>query len=214
MWLHKTFFSVANMSESREHLYTQKLYPTVNNADLLEFRIPPNPKAQLDLANVKLHFTATVPTPSVGGTKIFPDNFFGAKQFSSLEVRVNGEAITRRSCANEYFLTSYFQTLLNYACDYQISALKPTGLFDNSALSAWEYTALPDEQKAKFSESRTQVMTSKNFEILMPIDSAIFYTTDLLPSNTPVDLSFERADATFSSVLGKAGIATPSKVLG
>ena len=100
------------MSESREHLYTQKLYPTVNNADLLEFRIPSNPKGQLDLSNVKLHFTIKLAKPSVDGTPIYPENFLGAKQFSSLEVRVNGEAVTRRSCANEYFLTSYFQTMI------------------------------------------------------------------------------------------------------
>ena len=67
------------MSESREHLYTQKLYPTVNNADLLEFRIPPNAKGHLDLANVKLHFTATLPTPSESAAPIFAQNFFGAK---------------------------------------------------------------------------------------------------------------------------------------
>lgn len=36
----------------REHLYTQKLYPVVNNDDLLEFRIPPNKRGQLDLSNV------------------------------------------------------------------------------------------------------------------------------------------------------------------
>ena len=44
------------MSEKREHLNTQKVYPTVNNEDLLEFRVPANSKGQLDLSNVTLHF--------------------------------------------------------------------------------------------------------------------------------------------------------------
>ena len=40
----------------REHLCTQKIFPTVNNNDLLEIRIPPYPKGHLDLGNVMLHF--------------------------------------------------------------------------------------------------------------------------------------------------------------
>ena len=43
------FVSFAIMTEKRDHLYTQKIYPSVNTNDLLEFRIPPNPKGQLDL---------------------------------------------------------------------------------------------------------------------------------------------------------------------
>ena len=203
--------SFIKMSESREHLYTQKLYPTVNNADLLEFRIPPNPKGQLDLSNVKMHFITNLPTPSDVSAGIYAQNLFGAKQFSSLEVRVNGEAITRRSCANEYFLGAYFQTMINYAADYQITALKPAGIFDHSQMDAKEISALQGSQKQAFKDSRTQVMFTKEIEILMPIDSTIFYSSDILPSNTPIDLSFERASAVFSTVVGKANVTIPDK---
>ena len=63
------------MSEAREHLYTQKLYPTVNNDDLLEFRVPANSRGQLDLGNVKLHFKAHLDIPLNVGDKIVPQNF-------------------------------------------------------------------------------------------------------------------------------------------
>ena len=118
------------MENKREHLYTQKVYPNVNNDDHLEFRIPPNSKGQIDLGNVMLHFKVDFPDPKTQDYKILPQNFLGPKQFSSLEVRVNGEAVTRRSCANEYFLGSYFQNLLNYSVDYQISAFRSFGIFD------------------------------------------------------------------------------------
>ena len=62
------------MSQDTEHLYTQKIFPTVNNDDLLEFRIQPNSKGQLDLSNVLLHFTAKVPNSKTGGTKIRAQN--------------------------------------------------------------------------------------------------------------------------------------------
>ena len=97
----------------RKKLYTQKVYPTINNNDLLEFRIPPNQKGQMDLGNVLLHFRVKLAVPADKSAHVYPQNFFGPKQFSSLEVRINGEAISRRSCANEYFLAAYFQYLIN-----------------------------------------------------------------------------------------------------
>ena len=187
------------MESTREHLYTQRLYPSVNNEDLLEFRMPANSKGQLDLANVKLHFIADLHTPS-DSAEILPENYFGAKQFSSLEVRVNGEAVTRRSCSNEYFLSTYFQNYINYSLDYQATALTPLGIFDMSQLKSAEIESFSEAKKGQLKSSRAQVTTSKEYEIIMPLDSTIFYSNDLLPSNTSLDLSFERAAASFSAI--------------
>ena len=198
------FVSFVKMSEGREHLYTQKLYPTVNNDDLLEFRMPANTRGQLDLNNVKLHFKAQLDTPVNSDDKIVPQNYFGAKQFSSVEIRLNGEAVARRSCANEYFLTAYFQTMLNYTTDYQMSALQSHGIFDITHLTSDHTDTLADEAVTTLmNDYRKQVVFSKELEILMAIDSSIFYTDDLLPSNTTLDISFERAEAAFSNLLIK-----------
>ena len=180
------------MDSRREHLYTQKVYPNVNNDDHLEFRIPPNAKGHLDLANVMLHFVIDFPDPAQQDYKILPQNFLGPKQFSSLEVRVNGEALTRRSCANEYFLSSYFQNMLNYSLDYQISAFRSFGIFDSVQQNLATYTNYSADRKEAFEGVRAPVGQKYSYEIVMPIDSTIFYSNDLLPSNTPLDLSFER----------------------
>ena len=193
------------MEQKREHLYTQKLFPTINNDDLLEFRIPPNQKGQLDLSNILLHFVIDLPSPSDQTAKIIPQNFLGPKQFSSVEVRVNGEAVTRRSCANEYFLSSYFNYLINYSIDYQNSAMRSVGIYDyaqekTSSIAKWSEAIF----KA-FSSNRASFGTPQTkFEVIMPIDSTIFYTNDLLPSNTSLDLSFERLKASSSSILSKS----------
>lgn len=193
------------MEQKREHLYTQKLFPTINNDDLLEFRIPPNQKGQLDLSNILLHFVIDLPSPSDQTAKIIPQNFLGPKQFSSLEVRVNGEAVTRRSCANEYFLSSYFNYLINYSIDYQNSAMRSVGIYDyaqekTSSIAKWSEAIF----KA-FSSNRASFGTPQTkFEVIMPIDSTIFYTNDLLPSSTSLDLSFERLKASSSSILSKS----------
>ena len=55
-YINPAFSIKFKMEQKREHLYTQKLFPTINNDDLLEFRVPPNQKGQLDLSNVLLHF--------------------------------------------------------------------------------------------------------------------------------------------------------------
>ena len=201
------------MAETREDLYTQKIFPTVNNEDLLEFRIPPNSRGHLDLSRVKLHFIATMNTPA-DDHQIAPQNYFGAKQFSSLEVRLNGEAVARRSCANEYFLASYFQHMLNYTTDYQMSGLKPHGIYDATQLLTSILDPQTEEKTKEFlSKYRRQLTTSKEVEILMAIDSTIFYSDDLLPSNTAIDLSFERANASFSGILFKNAATCPDKPL-
>jgi len=192
------------MSEKVEHLYTQRLYPTVNNDDLLEFRIPPNSRGHLDLANVLLHFTAAVPDNGDSSIKVRAENFFGAKQFSSVEVRVNGEAITRRSCANEYFLGAYFQYTINYPIDYQMSGLRQIGLFDSIHTSTTGIEGLNASATAVMERNRTNIAGGNEYEIIMPIDSTIFYSNGLLPSNTAIDLSFERTSAKFSSIQFKA----------
>ncbi len=198
-----------SMAEKREQLGTQKVYPTVNNDDLLEFRIPANSKGQLDLANVTLHFLVTVPEAS-GGKRTYPQNLLGPKQFSSLEIRVNGEAVTRRSCANEYFLASYFQNLVNYSLDYSMSALAAMGIFDFDQGSLASYKTFPPTYINNLKSGRVFIMDSRTYEMIMPIDSTIFYTNDLLPSNTTLDLSFERLSAKSSCIKIEDGTVADS----
>jgi hypothetical protein len=182
---------------TREKMLVQKVFPVVNNSDLLEFRIPAYERGQLDLENVMLHFTTRTPVDD----EIIPENFFGSKQFSSVEIRINGEAITRRSCANEYFLGSYFKNLCNYQRNYLISAMKPAGIFDYFNKTTEVLETLSDTEKTEFKENRKLI--SDELEIMMAIDSSIFGSRCLLPSRTPLDISFERAGSEFSSVLMK-----------
>jgi len=201
------------MSETGiEHLYTQRLYPTVNNDDLLEFRIPPNTRGHLDLTNALLHFVAKVPDNSDKNVNVRGQNYFGPKQFSSLEVRVNGEAVSRRSCANEYFLGAFFQYTSNYAIDYQISALRQVGIFDSNHPTSSEVAGLSATTKADYDQGRTNPVGGNEYEIIMPIDSTIFYSNDLLPSNTAIDLSFERTSAKLCSLVSADKTQTDSKI--
>ena len=191
------------MTSDREHLITQKIFPVINNDDLLEFRIPPNPKGQLDLSNVMIHFITKIPPNSDESVILRPQNFFGAKQFSSLEVRVNGESVTRKSCSNEYFLGSYFQHVCNYSADYLVSAFRPAGVFDCDQTTSTALNEISSAQKTEFASLREGTDLNE-FEIYMNVDSSIFGSTNLLPSNTPVDLSFEKIGAEMSAIAMKS----------
>ena len=162
------------MSErSQEQLFIQKIYPVVNNEDLLEFRIPPSEKGQIDLENVLIHFTTKIQTHTDKTIKVRPQNFYGAKQFSSVEVKLNGEAITCRSCSNEFFLGAYFQNICNYSAEYLTSAMRPTGIFDCYNTTTEILATITTAQVTAFTESGTFVTDFSNVEILMGKDSSI-----------------------------------------
>ena len=115
--------------------------------------------------------------------KLLPQNFLGPKQFSSVEVRLNGEAVSRRSCANEYFLSSYFNYLINYSIDYQNSGMRSVGIFDYSHEKTDNIALWPANTVSALRQSRSNLGSDQQeFEIITPIDSTIFYTSDLLPS--------------------------------
>ena len=193
-------------STSERNAYYQKLYPSVNNEDLLEFRIPPNQKSHMCLSDVLLRFVLRIKQPSETSVHLFPDNYLGAKQFSAVEVRINGEAVSRRNCANEYFHSINMQYLVNFAIDYATTSCRPVGLFDDAGYNTDDLSdAHHGAQKVKaLINNRSGINGDYVYEIVMPIDSSIFTSNDKLPTKTPLELSFERCKARVSTILSKA----------
>ena len=73
--------------------------------------------------------------PQHSGTVIVPENLLGPKQFSSVEIKINGDSVSRRSCANEYFMGSYFQYITNMAADYATTSGMAYGIFNTYSLA-------------------------------------------------------------------------------
>ena len=182
--------------------YYQKLYPTLNNDDLLEFRIPPNVKANMCLSDVLLRFIIKLPKVEEENVFVVPENLLGHKQFSSVEIRINGDAVTRRNCSNEYFLSAYFQYLTNYSTDYVCTSCSSIGMFDTAVLNT-------DMVTSEAALANTIVRNRKGvnqdfvYEIVMPIDASIFTSNQNLATNTPLEISFERAGTSQSTVVTK-----------
>ena len=183
--------------DNQERTYVQKVYPTVNNEDLLEFHIPANVKANLCLSHVLLRFMLKLPKNDK--ILILPENLLGAKQFSSVEIRIIGDAISRRSCANEYYFGAYFQFMTNLASDYACTSCKSFGIFDTYIISR---DTLKNETSliTQIIENRKGINDDECYEILMPIESSIFSCNKNLPTNTSLDISFERLNSKFSLI--------------
>ena len=181
-----------------ERTTIQKVYPHVNNEDLMEFRIPANFKANLCLSSVMLRFVIKI--PQVNGKIFIPENLLGAKQFSSVEIRINGDAVSRRSCANEYFLGAYFQYLSNFSADYACTSCMTFGIFDTYQISTDNFTDKKEIVDQVIIPGRKGVNDDYTFEIVMPIESSIFSCNQNLPTNTPIDISFERLNSKFSII--------------
>ena len=166
----------------------------------MEFRIPANAKANMCLSSVLLRFMLKVPEHS--GTLIVPENLLGAKQFSSVEIRLNGDAVSRRSCANEYFMGAYFQYITNMAADYAATSGMAYGVFDTYEFDRKAFTS-DGKMAARVVSNRSGIMKDHAHEIVMPIEPSIFSSNKNLPTNTAIDISFERLNNKFSIVTNK-----------
>ena len=188
-----------------------KSYPKLNNNDILEFQVCES-KFQVVLSSVYLHFVVEIPQDQIENASLIPQNWFGAKQFSSVEVKLNDESVTRRSMANEYALSAYINSLLSYSKGTMQTGLKTLGIFDEINLQTTQIAAMiRNHTWDTYLRRRKAVNNTFKYEIIMPIDNTIFYSDDLLPSGQRWSLSFERAETQYSTLLTVAGTVT-SKV--
>lgn len=192
----------STVGQKTSPLFIQKVYSrTRGDEDLLEFSIQGNAKGHMLLEGVSMHLTVKIPPTTQAGLKLLPQNMFGLKQFSSMEIRINGEPMHRRSTAGEFFLSGYFQYILNYSSDYITSACNTFGIFDNRNLTTKYLKAAKAHDKPGFDNIIAERKNHNNhfeYEIIMPLDIGIFTSNGVLPTDTPVELSIERAPAKYS----------------
>ena len=183
----------------------QKIYPRLNNDDLLEFEIPAS-RFQVLLSEVYLHFVVSLDQSQISGGDLVPENWFGPKQFSSVEVKLNDDSLSRRSMPHEYALSTYLKNLVNYSYSNAINGCPEIGLFDDYTLRKELIKDLSDAGTwAKWVKHRKGLNEKYTYEIVMPIDSTIFNSEDLLPSGQKLTLSFERAETKYSTLITDPG---------
>ena len=197
------------------NIYWAKSYPKLNTDDILEFQVCES-KFQVLLSNVCLHFVVKIPQDNISGQDLIPQNWFGAKQFSSVEVKLNDESVSRRSMPNEYALSAYINSMITYSKGTMQTGLKTLGIFDETNLRSGQIASMKTAGTwPGYRRRRKGVDNTFSYEIIMPIDNTLFYSDDLLPSGQRWSLSFERAETKYSTLVSvpETNISSVKKVL-
>ena len=183
------------------------LTPNFNTSSYIEFTISPS-GGHLQLADTRLTFEVDVPDTAV------PENFFSTKLFESLEVSINHTVISTKSSDNDYALTNYFLTRMNWD---EIS-LKTTGslegYWDNENFDASHFTKqhlanesnrtpkpenpFVDKRRIEAEEITKSGKKYFRYYFVTKINTGLAMSPQPLPKNVPVKLTFVRADATKS----------------
>ena len=172
-----------------------------NTSSYVEFTISPS-GGHLQLSDTRLTFSVDLPETVV------PENFFATKLFEYLEVSVNHTIVSSKSSDNDYALTNYFLTRMNW----DENSLKTTGslegYWDNENYDAAHFTLKnisgnSPRPENPFSEQRHELAEKvkkdgKNYfryYFVTKINTGLALSPQPLPKNVPIKLTFVRADA-------------------
>ena len=176
------------------------LSPNFNTSSYLEFQINPT-GGHLQLSDTRLSLSVDLPEDLV------PENFFVSKLFECCEISINHTVITSKSSDNDYSLTNYFMTRMNW----DEATLRTTGslegYWENKSFDASHFQLFKDSSGLLVENSNTLkrrqeaekiIIDDKIFyryHFIVRINSGIAMTPQPLPKNVPIKLTFFRADA-------------------
>ena len=180
--------------------YTSKRYvevrPIHNDDSQLSFQIQPE-KSYLLLSDLLLYLEIKI------DSKYLPDNQFVDKLFSTLEVIINNDTVTRRSMANEYFYTSFFLKKCMYDPESIRSSLRPQGWFsqnniNNDIFLSSEQNHIALAQKMISDRTMSEITTNgtryRKYIFIAPICTPVTMQYSPLPICCPVKVNFKRAN--------------------
>ena len=177
------------------------LTPNFNTTSYIEFSISPS-GGHLQLSDTRLTFALDLPS------SVVPENFFATKLFESLELSINHTIVSSKSSDNDYALTNYFFTRMNWD---EIS-LKTNGSLEgywsNENYDASHFTQqkvsnsslrpenpFADERRLEAEEIEKSGKKYFRYYFVTKINCGLAMSPQPLPKNVPIKLTFVRADA-------------------
>ena len=179
------------------------LSPNFNTTGYLEFQVNPT-GGHLQLSDTTLTFAVDIPADFV------PDNFFVSKLFEHCEVNINHTVINTKSSDNDYPITHYFMTRMNW----DESTLKTYGALEgywtneNKDASTFAITGVEQNSNVEQRRENTEKITLDNkeyyrYQFIAKLGIGIAMTPQPLPKHAPIKLTFYRADASKSLLTTK-----------
>ena len=170
------------------------LSPNFNTTGYLEFQINPT-GGHIQLSDTTLTFAVDVPTDLV------PDNFFTSKLFEHCEVSINHTVINTKSSDNDYALTTYFMTRMNWDESTLLTTGALEGYWGNNNNDAGTFSINEDKEanvEARRVATERMTLDGKDYyryQFITRINIGIAMSPQPLPKNAPIKLTFYRADA-------------------
>ena len=191
------------------------LTPNFNTSSYVEFSITPS-GGHLQLSDSRLTFAIDLPET------VIPENFFASKLFEYLELTVNHTIVSSKSSDSDYALTNYFLTRMNWDElslqttgslegyfdneNYDSSHFKLRNIADGTNKAVNPYTEKRRDQAEKISKNGKVFY---RYYFVTKINSGLALSSQPLPKNIPIKLSFIRADAKKSLLSVKSDKTDP-----
>ena len=182
------------------------LTPNFNTSSYVEFSITPS-GGHLQLSDTRLAFAVDLPE------SVVPENFFASKLFEYLELSINHTIVSSRSSDNDYALTNYFLTRMNWDETSLKTSGSLEGYWDNLNYDSGHFT-LENIANEELSEQPTNPFTDERrkqaekieksgkiffrYYFVTKINAGLALSPQPLPKNVPIKLTFVRADASKS----------------
>ena len=156
----------------------------------------------MQLSESKLSFCVDVPIDFV------PQNYFASKLFEYAEVRVNHMTVSAKSSDNDYFLTDYFTTRMNF----DGSSLKTTGSLEgyfepdniDSSVIIDDDNKIAERREFARSIIRDDGSLHYRYHIIMKLNIGLAMTTKPLPKEVPLKLILYRNTPNKAIIKAKA----------
>ena len=169
----------------------------------MEFDIAPT-GCFLQLSESRLSFCVDVPIDFV------PQNFFASKLFEYVEVRVNHMTVTAKSSDNDYFLTDYFTTRMNFDGQSLITTGSLEGYFEPDNVDSSIVIEDDDRinKRREFCRSiiRDDGSLHNRYHIIMKLNIGLAMASKPLPKEVPLKLIFYRNTANKAILKAKADL--------
>ena len=182
------------------------LTPNFNTTSYLEFQINPS-GGHLQLSDTRLTFSIDLPE------SVVPENFFATKLFEYCEVNVNHTVISSKSSDNDYALTNYFLTRMNWDEIALQTSGSLEGYFENKNHDSSHFKSIQigneentrpvpskyvDERRKYAEKIQHGGNTFFRYYFVTKLNIGLALSPQPLPKNVPVKLTFFRADASKS----------------
>ena len=193
------------------------LTPNFNTTSSVDFTITPS-GGHLQLSDTRLTFSVDLPD------SVVPENFFSSKLFESLELSINHTIVSSKSSDNDYALTNYFLTRMNWDEISLKTSGSLEGYWSNENYDAAHFT-LTNVAVEKNSPTPANPFTERRrdearkiekngkiyyrYYFVTKINCGLGLSPQPLPKNVPVKLTFIRADAKKSLLSTKADKSEP-----